>query len=201
MLPALIIAGVGAAMGAINSAKENKRQRAELAAAENRNRMNYYEDVGLLNASKDWTLRKVREQNEKMNRGINSSAVSTGMTHENRLAAMQNAGNIYADAANTATAQQAEKQLASKHHSEARQDAFDQQRQALSNARSQMWANLGSNLASSVIDLGVANSWLGGKKGAEAGGTQGKFDLEGISVPNKFMNSKVDIPNYGRLVK
>jgi hypothetical protein len=195
MLVSLIGAGVGAALGAFGSARENKRQRAALAAAEQRNRMNYYEDVGLLNASKDWTLRKVQEQNERMNRGINSSAVSTGMTHENRLAAMQNAGNIYADAANTATAHQTEQQLASKHRSEARQDELDQQRQALSAARSQMWANLGNNLASSVIDLGVANSWLGGKKGAAAaanGGTQ--VD----SIPN--VSNLGQDPNYGVLI-
>jgi hypothetical protein len=169
-LPAIALAGlagsaISSGVGAFFSAREMKKQRAALAAAENRKRMNYLENTALLNQSKDWALRRVQAQNDKMNRGINSRAVSTGMTHENKLAAMQTAGDIYANAANEATADQTAKQLALKQNMDAEIDAIDQQKMGLNAQRSQMWANLGSNLAGSLTAYAAAAASSGNGQG------------------------------------
>jgi hypothetical protein len=193
MIGTLVASGLAAGIGAFMSARKKKKQQRMLAAQANENRNRYYEDVALSEQAKNWGLRRVQEQNERMNRSINNSAVATGATHENNLAAMQNAGNIYADAANTATAQQVQQQLNSKHNYENKQDEINAAQQQLASERGQMWATLGSNLAGSIVNAGVANAWFKNRQPtAEANNLSSMNDIEPLSVPQKFTNTTLD---------
>jgi hypothetical protein len=190
------IAGLSAGLGAFMSSRENKKQRRMLDAMANENRNRYYESTYLNDIAKNAPLRRVQEQNDKMNRGINSSAISGGLTNENRLAQMETAGNIYAGAVNDLTAQQAQRQMAIKQNYEDKEDQINAARQQLNAARGQMWANLGSNLAGSAIDLGIANEWMKKRPasgGTVAGGNSGYMPLSNaekniLGITNPFSN-------------
>jgi hypothetical protein len=195
MVVTLAASAIAAGIGAFMSSRERKKQRAMLAAQANENRNRYYESLAMSEKNKNWALRKVQEQNDKMNRGINSSAVATGTTHENKLAAMQNAGNIYADAANTAAANQNQQELALKQNYENKDDAIKQQQQQSQIEQGNAWAQLGSNLAGSIADYGAASMAFKNKKMPNSMASQIN-PLNKINT-DKYTREKVKIPVHG----
>jgi hypothetical protein len=195
----LAAAGLSAGLGAFMSARENKKQRAMLDQMASTNRNRYYENTHLNDIMKNAPLRRIQEQNDKMNRGINSSAVSGGLTNENRLAQMEAAGNTYANAVNDLTAQQAQRQMALKQDFQNKEDEINMQKQQLNAQRGQMLAQLGGNLAGSLIDYAGAGEFFKNAKGKTAtGGTAtgftGGMPLTGNERNALFTNFQMPVP-------
>jgi hypothetical protein len=163
------IAGLSAGIGAYMSARENKKQRQYLDKMSSDNRNRYYENTYLNDIMKNAPLRRIQEQTDKMNSGINNSAVSGGLTNENKLAQMEQAGNVYAGALNDLTAQQAQRQMALKQRYEDKEDQINDARSQMSAQRGQMLAQLGGNLAGSIMDYSAMSEAFKNKKAASGG--------------------------------